>query len=124
MKTEYEKIKTIRRCLLNKAGELLTYSWSNDFKNKELQELKDVLINHEDVGLIDPTQLTLEECEDLGFGKWDEGNPLRLIPVWLYEFVDRDIETTGDIDGNYKPFEHLDNDHRCGFLADGVIPKS
>jgi tetratricopeptide (TPR) repeat protein len=68
---QLEKAKAIRNSLLKKAGEAITYSWSNDFKIKNLNDIRELLTNwEEEYGSfkINPQDLSIEEMKELGFG--------------------------------------------------------
>jgi hypothetical protein len=125
----YEKCKSIRRMLLNRAAEVMAYkNWSHEFATEQIrdfpEDVKEMTDGNELFG-IQPSELTDSEMIDLGFGKWTEDNPMRLIPLWLLPFLADEIETEC-IDGEKKLLKKsgMDNDNRFGCLAYGVIPKS
>lgn len=123
----FEKCRAIKRTLLNRAAESISMkTWSDDFRLKNLYEIHTTVAGWEkEYGSfkIDPNQLTEEELTKLEFGRWEEGNPLRLIPLWLFPFLAETLETIS-IDGTkHSTLAELDNDTRFGCIAYGVIPK-
>lgn len=125
----FEKCKTIRRMMMNRAAEVMAYkNWGDDFAAKQIrnapEEIEKMKGGKELFG-IQPVELTEDEMTDLGFGKWSEETPMRLIPLWLFPFLAEEIETEC-IDGEKKLTKksEMDNDNRFGCLAYGVIPKS
>lgn len=123
--TTYELCLAIRWRIMQRAGGALTYlNWSNDFAAQQLRELPGKLMKDPDFKPLDLSELTSEQMDDLGFGKWDEGNPLRLIPVWLFPFLPDEVNC-GSIDWDAPSIikkVDMDNDSRCGCLAYGVYP--
>ena len=116
----YEKCQQIRRFILNRAGEVYNYTnWDDEFAAKQIREIPS---KTEDK--IDVSDLTATEMDDLGFGKWAKEDPMFLIPLWLFPFLPDKIEA-GCIDGEKKVYNksEMDNDHRFGCLAYGVMPK-
>lgn len=67
--------------------------WSPEFCHKELSDafsrVNEYLSKH-----LDWNNLTERDCKALRFGKWEEGNPLRLIPIWLYKVIPVGTELT------------------------------
>jgi hypothetical protein len=59
----------------------------------------------------------------LDFGKWNEDNPIRLIPLWLLPFLASEFDCQDIIGKKHSKLPEIDNDHRFGYLAYGVIPK-
>lgn len=122
----YEKCQTIRRVVVNKAAEVMTYNWDADFAVKELRNLPDK-IGMEDRGKelfdIQPKEMTEEQLEELGFLLYSEEDPIRLIPLWLFPFLAEKIETKC-IDGKklYSKYD-MDTDNRFGCLAYGIYPE-
>ena len=123
------KIKRIQELLANKAGEFLAYkNWSDDFCRQQLNELRDKII--EQLGRISLAGLTKDEAESLGFGKWSDSSALRLAPVWMYPFltpgeelhsISGDSVVVGEDYTNHDAPGYVDNDHRFGNLAFGVM---
>ena len=124
MKT-YELCKSIRRIILTRTAEVYSYTnWDDTFALRQIRKIPESIINMKGVFKIDPNVLTSEEMDDLGFGKWSEENPIRLIPLWMYPFLVDTFEA-GSIAG--EPItvlerDKMDTDHRFGCLAYGVIP--
>lgn len=122
--TTYEKCCGIRRILLNRAAEVMCYhNWDDAFATKQIRELpeffRDRWPNYCDV---QPAELTSAQCDELGFGSWSKENPMRLIPLWLFPFLAAEIKTQC-IDGStVLKKADMDNDHRFGCLAYGIIP--
>ena len=122
----FEKAKAIRDSLLKKAGEAITYSWSNDFKIKNLNDIRELLTNwEEEYGSfkINPQDLSIEEMKELGFGSWSEESEMRLIPIWLFPFLCEEFESMSISGSKHSKLSELDNDNRFGLLAYGVVPK-
>lgn len=126
MHSTYDICKWIRKAILTHAAEVITYSWDAEFSRENLKSLPDKLKKAEGFRMIDPSDLTAEEMKDLGFGLWDEENPIRLIPLWLKPFLADRIKA-GSID-NGEPREietaSMDDDHRFGCIAYGVLPRA
>ena len=126
MHSTYDLCKWIRKATLTHAAEVIAYNWDADFSRENLKALPEKLKKAKGFRLIDPSDLTEAEMKDLGFAMWDEGNPIRLIPLWLKPYLADRIEA-GSID-NGKPREietaSMDDDHRFGCLAYGVIPRA
>ena len=125
--TVFEKCKHIRNLILKKTAEIIVYeNWSDKFKLKQILEIPVIVKKWEDENgsfKIDPNELNSNELKELGFGIWEDKNDMRLIPIWLFPFLAKKIETI-DINGNkYFNLSDIDNDHRFGRLANGVIPK-
>lgn len=98
--------------------------WSKEFRCKNTDDALDrvyvELYKH-----LDWDNLTDSECDELRFGKWEKGNPLRLIPIWLYRATPNGTKLTS-ISGEEVVFERdkfKDTDIRFGCLAYGIIPK-
>lgn len=128
--TEFEKCLIIRNIIMRRAAEVMVYTnWSDSFAKKYITEIpKDVVIkydedkpNEDKLFPINPHLLTSKEMDDLQFGLWSDESKLRLIPLWLFLFIDPDIEVIS-INGNNVKAESMDNDNRFGMLAYGIIP--
>lgn len=111
--------------LANAAAEQNVYaeSWSYMFRcentDRALDRVYVELYKH-----LDWDNLTDSECDELRFGKWEKGNPLRLIPIWLYRAIPNGTKLIC-INGEEIVFDgnNIDNDIRFGCLAYGIIPK-
>ena len=125
--TTFEKAKVIRKILLTKVGESLTYeSWSNDFRLNNIQDIHKTLEKWEEESgsfKIDPTDLSFEEMIELGFCSWSAESPMRVIPIWLFPFLADEFESESILGSKHSKLSEIDNDHRLGCLAYGVIPK-
>jgi hypothetical protein len=125
--TTFEKVKAIRRSLLTRVGESLSYeSWSNDFRLTNIQDIHKTLKKWEEESgsfKIDPTDLSFEEMIELGFGSWSEESPMRLIPIWLFPFLADEFESESISGSKHSKLSEIDNDHRFGCLTYGVVPK-
>jgi hypothetical protein len=122
----FEKCKTIRNSLLTRVGEAMSYSWSNEFKVENLNDIHKSLKHWEEKHgsfKINPQDLTIEEMKELGFGSWSEESKMRLIPIWLFPFLCEEFESTSISGSKHLKLSELDNDHRFGCLAYGVVPK-
>ncbi|MCD6347649.1 MAG: hypothetical protein J7L96_09545 [Bacteroidales bacterium] len=113
--------------IINRAAEVMVYtSWDDDFATKQIRKFPEELAkqkNGEDYFGIQPAEMTARQCDELGFSKWDEENPMRLIPLWLMPFLADEIETE-NINGEKKLTKKSDmsDDNRFGCLAYGIIP--
>ncbi|AFC21802.1 hypothetical protein GAP32_352 [Cronobacter phage vB_CsaM_GAP32] len=113
----------IRRVILNSTAEVMNYpSWGSEYAYKQITQLAERIKGNRTFKFIDPTALTLSEMQELGFGKWEEGSKLMLIPLWLMQFIDPELEVTC-ISGEVCQFKDADNDNRYGCLAYGIFPK-
>jgi hypothetical protein len=120
----YKLCKAIRRRIVNRAAEVMNYtSWSDDFAAKKIRSIPTAILSDENFQPIRVEELTAEQMDDLGFGSWSEENPIRLIPLWLFPFLPEEINC-GCIDGESGTLKksEMDNDHRFGCLAYGVMP--
>ena len=122
--TTYEKCVNVRRVIVTRAAEVMNYiNWDDKFASKQIREIPEVLAKK--YGNINIAELTKAQMHDLGFGRWSEESPIMLIPLWLYKFLPDEFECEC-IDGTKKVMKtaEMDNDHRFGCLAYGIIPKS
>lgn len=123
----YEKCKRIRQSLLTRVGEALSYNnWHDEFKLKNIVNIYDSINSWEEsCGSfeINPTELSVEEMKDLGFCSWSKDNPILLIPLWIYPFLASEFECESISGSKHFKLSELDNDHRFGCLAYGVVPK-
>ena len=84
------------------------------------------------IGRVDFSNLTKEQAQDLGFGCWSEENPIYLIPMYLYDYLEYG-QTLESISGRKKVVglnyqdpnseNYIDDDSRFGMLAYGFYPK-
>lgn len=116
--SEFEVCKRIRGLVLTHAAQSIVYkSWSDEFAVSELRSVVERVNT-----TVDVSGFTKNQFDELGFGTWDEETGLRLIPLWLFPFISNDVEYTA-IDGDkIKGRDQMDNDHRGGFLAFGILP--
>ena len=124
--TTFEKAKVIRTSLLTRCGEAMNYSWSNDYKIENLNNIHESIEHwekEEGTFKINPQDLTLEEMKELGFGKWSDEDKIMLIPIWLFPFLCEEFESVSIGGTKHSKLSELDTDHRFGCLAYGVIPK-
>lgn len=120
--TNYEKCRALRQCILNRAAEVMNYTnWSNDFAAKQIKETHNSL--SEQIGEIDIGDLTSAQMDDLGFGRWSDENQMRLIPLWLFQFLPEIIESKCINGKSMLKKSDMDTDNRFGFLAYGIMPK-
>ena len=126
--TTFEKVKAIRRSLLTRVGESLSSeSWPNDFRFTNIQGIHKTLQKWEEKNgsfKIDPTDLSFEEMIELDFGFCSEERPIRLIPIWLYPFLADEFESESISGSKHSKLSEIDNGHRFGVLAYGVVPKN
>lgn len=122
----YDLCKRIQKVINIKAAEVFVYSrWSDDFAATKAKEIPKVIIDCDWFFRIDPNDLTLDQMTELDFGLWSDDNPIRLIPLWLYPFLVDEL-IVGRINGGELETtkrEDMDNDHRFGNIAYGVMPK-
>lgn len=121
----YALCRRIREMVMNRAAEVMCYvSWSAEFASKEIKEIPASIRGDKSFKPVQPADLSSAEMDDLGFGLWEEGNPMRLIPLWLFPFLADEIYC-GSISAEARVIKksEMDNDNRMGFLAYGVIPK-
>lgn len=123
----YDLCKAIRSRIINKAAMVMVYkeSWSAKFQAKEMGEIEEGLLSADGFHRVDPNDLTEDQMKELGFGLWDEDNPIRLIPLWLFPFIADEIEC-GSINNTDKGLVKrcdMDNDQRFGCISHGVTPK-
>lgn len=122
--TTYEKCRSIRRAVLNRAAEVMNYTnWGDEFAAGQIREIPAKLAKH--VGEVNIGNLTASQMDDLGFGSWSKGDAARLIPLWLFPFLPDKIESKC-IDGTVATLEksEMDTDHRFGCLAYSVYPSA
>lgn len=126
--TTFEKAKAIKKTLLRLVGESLTYeTWSDDFKLSNIKSINKTLETwSKEYGTfkINPNDLSEKEINELEFGKWSDDSLVRLIPIWLYPFLADEFESISISGSKHLKLSDIDNDHRFGYLAYGVIPKN
>jgi len=123
--TTFEKCNAIKRTLLRAVAESTMYeSWDDNYKLKNILEVPEIISKWEEKYgsfKIDPNEMSKEELEKLEFSEWDEASNLMLIPIWLYPYLADNLKTT-TIDGSkHTTKSEINNDHRFGSLAYGVI---
>lgn len=107
--TDYEKLRNIRRYIVNIAAEVYTYTnWSSEFAAEQITKIpnsgRGICDN------VDISELTAEQMKDLGFGKMDENSKSFLIPLWVLPFLREEIKTSC-IDGS-TIFKKIQNGYR------------
>ena len=124
-RTTFKTAKHIRQVIVTRAAESMNYTnWGADFVASQIREIPERIKNTDWFAPINPTDLTEAEMRELGFGIWSKEDPMFLIPLWLFPFLTDEVDC-GCISGEkriYKKSE-MDNDHRFGCLAYGVMPK-
>lgn len=112
--------------IANVVAESIVYEkhWGAKFCCKENREAFDKAMD-EIRKELDWDNLTDDDCNELRFRKWEESNPLRLIPIWLYKAIPVGTKLTS-IGGGEVVFDgkNIDTDTRFGCLAWGIIPKN
>jgi len=118
----FEYCKALQDSLLERAASSIVYdSWDTDFRVKHLTDilnLKWVKGNK-----VDPTVLTEAECDELGFKVWNDDNPMRLIPMWLWPFLADEFHCTSILGEECYSKADMDDDSRFGCLAYGILPQ-
>jgi hypothetical protein len=122
--TTFEKCQVVRRVIMNRTAEVMSYAnWEDDFAVRRIREIPaDLLKQSPELGGIQPSELTDAECDNLGFSRWSEENPIRLIPLWLLPFLADEIKTTSISGNDVFRKADMDDDNRFGCLAYGVLP--
>jgi len=124
----YEKCCSIRHAIMTRVAESQIYeSWGDDLRLSNIREFFTKTIERwsekEDFS-IDVSDLTEDEMKNLAFGKFSKEDEGYLIPIWLYPFLQENVKSNC-IDGNkYTKKSEMDTDHRMGYLAYSVIPKT
>ena len=122
---DYQIAKNVRTIMMNRSAEVMNYlSWSSDFCAEQIREIPEKIKSYDWFTPINPSELTKDQMKDLGFGKWSDEDPMYLIPLWMFPFLPEEINC-GCIDGVKLVVKksEMDNDHRFGCLAYGVMPK-
>lgn len=121
--TDYEVAKEVRRVLLTRVGEAMAYHvhWGESFTVKNTVNVIDDLEGRAKwFHKINANNLTKEQLDELGFSKWSQEFPIRLIPIWLVPFLQQKIDAYC-IDGeSVNSVSKMDKDHRGGCVAYGV----
>lgn len=121
----FEVAENIRRIIVNSAAESMNYlNWDADFVASQLREIPERIKKADWFIPVNPSDLTEKEMRELGFRKWSEDDPMFLIPLWIFPFLPDEVDC-GCIDGEKRiqKKSEMDNDHRFGCLAYGVMPK-
>lgn len=120
----FEKCCRIRSVLVARAAEVMIYdNWSDEYAAKTLRNIPaDLRDGIPDLFGVQPSELTDDECTSLGFGRWSEGNPMRLIPLWLLPFLADDVASTCIDGSSVMRRVDMDSDNRGGCLAYGIVP--
>lgn len=121
----YRMCKWVRRNVMTRAAEAYSYSWPDKSVADNLRNGPAELLQVPNFRRIDPTDLTESQMDDLDFGLWSEDSELRLIPLWLKPFL-VDKFMAGSINDETLQLverDDIDDDHRWGSLAWGVVPK-
>lgn len=108
-------------------------NWSNDDRVSEIDETIKLIIQSSNTTItcemLDTA--THDELVDVGFKRWNKvdvnGNVLLLMPIALLPFVDKNYQVSsisylGDTHVT-KAIRDIDNDHRGGILAYGILRK-
>jgi hypothetical protein len=120
-----DKLNTIRRRVLNAAASVNEHkdSWSSESSFKELASglSPNRGLGYEEISLITESNLRELDREVLylyGFGNWD--GKLLLIPLWLINFLDPNMEVTS-VMNTKSTLKECDKDTRGGCLAFGIF---
>lgn len=120
-----QAVKQSSRVMKRYLGESIVYDWSQEDKLMNIEDGVRSSFNILDDALdgrLKTLDLTLEELDILGFGKWDDNSSLRLIPIWMTKFLEQDIEVKS-YNGNRATLAEVDKDNRFGYIAYGVYAK-
>ena len=124
-KVTFEVATRLKTAMANLAAEISTYSWSDDFKIKELN-LR-IYNFKKDIYFVPFHEFTKDQLKTLGFGLWEE--ELFLVPIWLYRYIPFGIvleSINGDkitVKKGYNDKRHegyIDTDIRFGCIAFGI----
>ena len=121
--TQFELAKRYMTMHVNKMAECVTYGWSSDFIVSEIKGFPDKLKSMDGYESINPNNLTKSQLFELGGKGWGEDLPnLVLIPIWMLPHLPEEFKgaSFSGEEVTLKTSE-LDNDHRFGCLAYGVI---
>jgi len=119
-----QEIINVLTYIANRASETVVYGkyWGTEFCYTEICEGIDKAMESIKDN-IDWNTLTDKDCKELGFKKWEEDNPLRLIPIWLYKAIPVGLKLTSiNEDEIIFNGSNIDTDTRFGCLAYGIIP--
>ena len=121
--SDYEFLLMVRQAIVNRAAEVICYSWSDDFSSKRMKEIPDVFSKSEYFRKIDPNEMTAEQLAEVGFQKWSEDSGLMLIPLYVYPFLKDEIMcgSISDICERLIKVSDIGTDNRFGCLAYGVF---
>jgi len=124
----FKNAVAIRRYMLTRASQCWSYNWDAKLQASELKDAvsqAQLKLDRVSVG-----SLSKMECQDLGFGQWDNESGLYLIPLWLFDFLaygEELVSINGEkkvVGPNYrdnKSPDYIDNDVRFGCVAWGVV---
>lgn len=119
----YELCKGIRKLIVNRAADVMNYtSWDYEFATQQIREIVEKIINMDDFFFIDVRKLTSEQMDDLNFGVWSEESEIRLIPLWLFQFLIEECEYISITGEMVSGKSNIDDDNRFGCIAYGVVP--
>jgi len=96
-------------------------NWDDEFSVEFVCKTVEEIKGSDEYRDIDPSELTQEECDELGFAKWDEEG-LMLIPLWLVPYISETFEGACITDPKFRLMvtSKQDNDHRYGCVSFGV----
>lgn len=124
-KTTYEICWLILRNAAIQYAQAVTYPWSDQFVRDEMRELQKKILESSWFEPINPSLLTKEQMEQLMFNMWSnrENLNIMLIPLYLRPYIKPEI-TVYCIDGKSAVYDldKIDDDHRYGCMAYGVVP--
>lgn len=116
--SELEKCLWIRREILARAGEAISYThWSDEFAAKRLKKFP------AETGItVQLGQLTGDEMDELGLERAEGIPEARLIPLWIWEFLDEEIKDGKGENRRTRRKSEMDSDNRCGQTAHTIFP--
>ena len=125
MESTFEIVKNIKSIIISTTAEVMNYtSWSESFAVSQIRDIPAHIRKADWYRDINPAELTKDEMQILGFGRWSNDNPMFLIPLWLFPFLVDEIECKSINGDTVTRKTDMNDDNRFGCLAYGVVPKT
>ena len=122
--TTFEMCKSIRNAILNNTAAVAAYTdWTEKSAAGRIRGLAEKVKRAKWFKAPSIDLLTDAEMAELGFMRWTDNSPMRLIPLWLLPYLTGRL-TVVNIDGTVARVEvdSLDNGNHDGMLPHGLIP--